>query len=270
MISVLYVDDDSGLLDLTKLYLEETGEIHVDTATSARQALDMFRHQEYDAVISDCQMPVMDGIEFLRLIRSRYPLLPVIMFSGKDRDELAMAAFESGADSYLRKGGNPKVMFAELSHTIIKAVERYLAQKALAEIAIRLFREIQNASDFVVFYNNQGRVIYNSPSTTDILGYPDRFFVGQHFGDLIHPDDRASALSAFDQVCSGKKTGLPFGFRVRKSNGNYLDIDTSFMNLIGIPGLDGIVLTAWPSLKKDRLTQIDPEERCARSYAARE
>ena len=65
MISVLYVDDEPDLLDVGKIYLEQTGNFSVDTVTSAPLALQSLKSQSYDALISDYQMPEMDGIEFL-------------------------------------------------------------------------------------------------------------------------------------------------------------------------------------------------------------
>ncbi|MFA6332851.1 MAG: response regulator [Methanoregula sp.] len=250
MISVLYVDDDRVLLEISKQFLEAKGNFHIDTTESADQALEILNTRVYDAIISDYQMPVMDGIEFLKIVRKKYPALPVIMFSGKDRDEMATTAYENGADFYLQKSGDPKSMFAELSHTVLKSVEQSLAKRALKENAIRLLHQIQIASDFVSIIDTEGQIVNDSPSTTFLLGYPEHFFIGKHISDLIHPDDRESVISVFDHIRNGKKTGIPIGFRVRKADGIYLDVESIAMNLIGIPGVDGIVVTAWPVVNR--------------------
>ena len=65
MISVLYIDDEAALLDITRMYMEKTGEFSVDTAVSGPLGLEKIRQGSYDAVVSDYQMPVMDGIELL-------------------------------------------------------------------------------------------------------------------------------------------------------------------------------------------------------------
>ena len=82
MISVLYADDESLLLDVTKTYLDRTGEFCVTTANSGPSALDLLATTQFDAVISDYQMPVMDGIELLKHVRAASPNLPFIMFTG--------------------------------------------------------------------------------------------------------------------------------------------------------------------------------------------
>ena len=53
MISVLYVDDEPGLLELCRIFLEQTGEFRVDTVESAEEALAELEKKQFDAVISD-------------------------------------------------------------------------------------------------------------------------------------------------------------------------------------------------------------------------
>ena len=129
MISVLYVDDDTALLEGCKLFLERRGEFSVNTESSPRKALDTLRAGGYDAVVSDYQMPEMDGIEFLQRLRKQHPALPFIIFTGKGREEIAIAAFENGADFYIQKGGDPVAQFAELSRKIRKSVEQRKAME---------------------------------------------------------------------------------------------------------------------------------------------
>ena len=90
MISVLYVDDEPGLLEIGKLFLEQSGQFHVDIVTSAHEALGTLKSTTYDAIVSDYQMPEMDGIEFLKAIRAQYPDIPFIIFTGKGREEVVI------------------------------------------------------------------------------------------------------------------------------------------------------------------------------------
>jgi PAS domain S-box-containing protein len=136
MISVLYVDDEQALLEIMKIYLERTGEFLVDTVDSAALAFEKLKTTRYDAVVSDYQMPEMDGIEFLKALRKKYSTLPFIIFTGRGREEVVIQAFESGADFYLQKGGAPRPQFAELAHKITTIVE----QRKLTERVFTLNR----------------------------------------------------------------------------------------------------------------------------------
>ena len=104
MFSVLYVDDESNVLEVTKLYLEVTGEFSVDTKQSVKDGLDALKNKEYNAVISDFQMPGTDGIEFLKIVRSTFGNIPFILFTGKGREDVAIQALDNGVDFYIQKG----------------------------------------------------------------------------------------------------------------------------------------------------------------------
>jgi PAS domain S-box-containing protein len=125
---VLYVDDEPALLEIAKIFLERTGNFTVDTLTSARQAVIYVKTQQYDAIISDYQMPEMDGIEFLKLVRNSGNTLPFILFTGRGREEVVIQALNEGADFYLQKGGDPLSQFTELTHKIRQAIQQRLAE----------------------------------------------------------------------------------------------------------------------------------------------
>jgi len=133
-IRALYVDDEPGLLEVGRLFLEESPEFSVETAVSAQAALDSPAIASCDAIISDYQMPGMDGIAFLKAVRKKYGDIPFILFTGKGREEVVIEAINNGADFYLQKGGDPTAQFAELAHKIRQAVSRRKAQQELVAV----------------------------------------------------------------------------------------------------------------------------------------
>jgi CheY-like chemotaxis protein len=82
-IRVLHVDDELGLLNVAKQCLELQGAFQVDTAGSVEEALNKLKGKEYDAVVSDYQMPGKDGLEFLEELRQKGNVIPFIMLTGK-------------------------------------------------------------------------------------------------------------------------------------------------------------------------------------------
>jgi two-component sensor histidine kinase/FixJ family two-component response regulator len=122
--SVLYVDDEPDLLDIGKLFLERSGFFSVTTVLNAPDAIRSLEHGRFDAIISDYQMPGMNGIEFLIHVRSCFGSLPFILFTGRGREEVVIEAINNGADFYLQKGVDPLPMFAELAQKIKIAVEK--------------------------------------------------------------------------------------------------------------------------------------------------
>lgn len=138
MITVLTVDDETTLLDIGKLFLERMSDISVETASSGMEALSLLDTRKYDAIICDYEMPVMNGIELLNIVRSRFGDLPFILFTGRGRESVAIDALNAGADFYLQKGGDPRSQYLELASNLRQAVRRKRAEDAIKHKIVSL------------------------------------------------------------------------------------------------------------------------------------
>ncbi|MFA5267231.1 MAG: PAS domain S-box protein [Methanoregula sp.] len=152
--TVLYVDDEPVMLDTLRLFLEKDPEFRVITALSAKAALELLKTSGCDAIISDYEMPEMDGIQFLKIIRERYPRLPFIIFTGKGREEIVIESLNYGADYYVRKGGEPKAQFAEVSSKVRHAVELRESQDKVARLN-RLYLVLSRINEAIVRIQNR-------------------------------------------------------------------------------------------------------------------
>jgi PAS domain S-box-containing protein len=215
-VQVLFVDDEPGLLETGKLFLEENGDLFVDTAESAPAALDLLAAKNYDAIVSDYRMPEMDGIEFLKSVRAANNPVPFIIFTGRSREEVAIEALNNGADFYLQKGGDPKTMYQELSHVIRKVVLMRRAQVMLAEQEER-FHDLQNANDLIQSVAPDGHFLFVNKKWLDTLGYEERDLPGLKLFDIIHEECLEKCRELFQRVISGENVGIIDAvFRTRK------------------------------------------------------
>ncbi len=134
---VLYVDDELELLELGKLYLEEAGNFSIVTENSAFEAFLLLNERRFDAIISDFQMPGMNGIDFLKKVRSSGNNIPFILFTGRGREDIVIQALNEGADFYLQKGGDPLTQYTELEHKVRHAINQKCAENELRESIAR-------------------------------------------------------------------------------------------------------------------------------------
>jgi PAS domain S-box-containing protein len=224
MISILYVDDENTLLEVTKVYLERTGEFSVAICSSAKVAIGILEAGSFDAVVSDYQMPGMDGLMFLKYLRSEKNTIPFILFTGKGREEVAIEALNSGADFYLQKGGEPKSQFAELTNKIRQAVQRKQAEKALAASEEKYRDLVENINDVLFAANEMGIITYISPRINQ-LGYISDEVIGKPIAAFIAADDLFRVEARFEEI---KNNDLhPFEFQMVDRSGKNRYVRTS-------------------------------------------
>jgi len=178
-ITILYVDDEPDLLTLGKIFLERTGGISVITAPEAKAALPLIADQVFDAIISDYQMPGMDGIEFLKHLRSIGNTTPFILYTGRGREEVVIEALNSGADFYLQKGGAPIAQFAELANKVRHAVSRKRAEKQVLDLQRRESEIINFLPDATFAIDAHHVVIAWNRAMEKLSGIPASDMIGK-------------------------------------------------------------------------------------------
>jgi len=99
---ILLVDDEKDFVEMLSLRLNEVGE-KVTAAYSGKECLETLENKEIDVVILDIKMPGMDGMEALKEIKKRFPLVEVIMLTGHGSTETAVEGMKLGAFDYLMK-----------------------------------------------------------------------------------------------------------------------------------------------------------------------
>ena len=207
-IRVLYIDDELVLLELGKRFLEKTGEFIVTTVTTVPKAILVLEQEKFDVIISDFQMPVMNGIAFLQRLNADGDTTPFIIFTGKSREDVVIEALNAGADFYIQKGGEPKSQFADLSHKIKRAVERKRANEALIE-TIRLYRTLAESSpDMIYLTDPTGLIQYVNPQAARAFGRTPSDLIGKQTAHIFPPDIARHYMEELTRVMTTKAPRL--------------------------------------------------------------
>ncbi len=209
IITVLHVDDDPQFGELTKTILEgeyDTFEVRSETDPSDVAAL--LEDSEVDCLLSDYDMPEIDGIELLEQVRKRDQLIPVILFTGKGSEDVASDAISAGVTDYLQKRADIS-NFEVLANRIQNAVEQYRTQqraqrqeRTLTERNERLTALFENFPEPTLAYvyrDGEPFIIRINDAFVEVFGYEPEEAVGEHVDELLVPQDRREEARRIDE-----------------------------------------------------------------------
>ncbi|QDX39413.1 PAS domain S-box protein [Salarchaeum sp. JOR-1] len=186
-IDILHVDDDASFCELVAAFLEREREhFTVHSETEPRAALERLADDELsvDCIVSDYDMPPLDGLTLLERVRDTHPDLPFILFTGKGSEEIASEAITAGVTDYLQKAGGTE-QYSVLANRIQNAVEAVRAEQYMN----RGLEAIETAQDGIGILDEDGYIEYVNSAWADILGYDREELLGVHWETLYQDDD---------------------------------------------------------------------------------
>ena len=223
-IKILLADDDKNIRDMVRLYLQNEGYAVTD-ARNGEHCLEEFAKQDFDLILLDIMMPVMDGMQALREIR-KTSNVPVIMLTARGETYDKVIGLELGADDYIVKPFDPKELMAR-----IKAVIRR-SNSAETDKHILEFKDLKiNILDYSVEY--QGKTLKLPPKEMELLYFlaskPNHVFTREqlleqvwdfnYFGDSrtvdVHIKRLREKLPGNDQWQINTVWGVGYKFEVK-------------------------------------------------------
>ena len=202
-IRILHVEDDHDFADLTSTFLKREDErFTVTNAFDPNEARNCLNDESFDCVVSDYDMPGQSGLSFLESIRSAYPDLPFILFTGKGSEEVASDAISAGVTDYLQKESGAE-QYELLANRITTAVEQYRTEREL-ERQNDLFAKAQDLASVGAWeYDRESDRSYTTDEVLRIHGTSTDSQLSptesiQHY----HPDDRDTIREAFETAAS--------------------------------------------------------------------
>ena len=131
-VRVLHVEDDGQFADLAETFLQrELADVTIQHADDPTEGMELLAESAVDCIVSDYDMPDINGIEFLEAVREEYPDLPFILFTGKGSEEVAGEAISKGVTDYLQKESGTD-QYTILANRIRNTVEQHQVRGELA------------------------------------------------------------------------------------------------------------------------------------------
>jgi PAS domain S-box-containing protein len=264
-IKVLHLDDDSvDHILLSKNIKKIEPNIELVWFASGEKAAEEIEKTGYDCIICDFQMPDMDGMEFLMLIREKHLEIPFIFYTGQGNEQVAAEAFRSGADDYYSKDEG-FAQYQRIAASIYKNVRAYrnsqnyqYAVKALKKSDERLTLAGKALYDVMYDWDLRTNKIYWFNKFEESLGYSEGEIDTSIDGwaKLLHPEDRERILPLLEKDKQEGKI-LAYEYRMRAKDGSY-----RFWQERGYPQKDvNGKIVRWIGVCRDITEKKDLEEK---------
>ncbi|MFB6268852.1 MAG: response regulator [Halobacterium sp.] len=209
-ITVLHVEDDPAFADLAVRFLEDDDggpPLRVQTETDPEAAIE--RIDNVDCVVSDYDMPGLDGLDVLERVRERDADIPFVLFTGRGNEEIAARAISAGVTDYLRKGSGSD-QFTVLANTVRNAASRRRARDVAERSRGRLRRVLDLLPQCVLVKNVDGRYLLVNEAGADhydcrpedLEGRFESEFVREELAERFRAEDR-------DVLESGEPMHIP-------------------------------------------------------------
>lgn len=205
-IFTLCVDDEPGFAELTATFLERFDDQITTTSTdSPKEGLEILAENNVDCIVSDYNMPEMDGLEFLEAVRATHPDLPFILFTARGSEDTASDAISAGVTEYIEKGMSSD-KYAVLGQRIQNVVGRYRSRIHQHEAENRS-KTVLEASPDAILVSVDNEFVYANPAAVTLYDASDRSeLVGQQVDEFIHPEYRDEVEWQFEAIKSGDRS----------------------------------------------------------------
>ncbi|MDH5019483.1 PAS domain-containing protein [Halobacterium rubrum] len=209
-IEVLHVEDDETFGELAATYLERDDggrPLSVTTVADPESALDHV--DAADCVVSDYEMPKMDGLELLEVVREDDPDLPFVLFTGKGSEATASEAISAGVTDYLQKDTGTD-QYAVLANTVRNAVSRRRAREDARRGEQRLRRALDLLPQCVLVKTIDGEYLLVNESGASNYGLTPEEVEGRNEAEFLS-DELAERFYREDEqvVESGEPLYVP-------------------------------------------------------------
>lgn len=229
-LSILYVGSDRERADSVAATLErEWSEFSASSVTTAEDALTHLDDGAVDCLVSEHELPDVDGLALLAETFDLYPAVPCFLFTAASSEELAREAYSAGITDYVHRAGAASVLI--LGHRIETAVAPHEAVNTPQQVEAAHRVLMQAVSDVVITIDETSTIRFVNQAVEEVFGYTPDELLGEPLTVLMPEPLRQQHLTALQRYLATGEKQLDWQtieLRGRDSAGNHIPLGISF------------------------------------------
>jgi PAS domain S-box-containing protein len=210
---ILIIDDDVEICNTLTGILKDKG-FAVNTAGSAKGAMNIMKKSRYDAVVVDIKLPDMDGTALIKELRKINPCLVCIIITGHADFNNVYEAIKEGADGFFTK----PFPVDDIVQRINESLHQKCLQKQLIDSEDRYRNLVQKSSEGICNLGLDGKIIFINPACMKILERYEEELSGVKYVDVVNPKDLAQVEDAVECAKKGINVSLQYEISTFSTN----------------------------------------------------
>ncbi len=231
--TILYVEDDKNARNELKELLEDYF-THVLVASNGEEALELYKNNKVDIVLTDILMPKMDGIELSRRIKKDSPNTPVVVITAHSEHHYLIECIKLRVDGYILKPFDLMELDRELKFRIEDLKLRYelRSQTQLLEE----YRDMVDESTILSKADPKGIITYVNKKFCDISGFTKDELIGKNHNIVRHPDMPKDIFASMWHTIKDMKKTWHGKVKNRKKDGSHYWVDAAVKPILDTNG----------------------------------
>ncbi len=226
---LLYVEDNQAAREATLLILNEFFD-HIVVGIDGQDGVEKFQQNKIDIIITDINMPRLNGLEMTKQIRSFDRDVPILVLSAYNESGFFMESIKLGVDGYLLK----PIDMEQFLEALKKIVSKILITNEVH--LLHQYQDIADVSTIISKTNLKGEITYVNEAYCKLSGYSEKELLGKQYSILHHPSEDPQIYKEIWQTIKDKKEIWHGVLKNRTKDGETFYLETTIKPLLDIDG----------------------------------
>jgi PAS domain S-box-containing protein len=238
---ILYVEDEKSIIEYIKILFKKNNISNIEYASNGLEALELYKKNSYDLIITDIIMPVMDGFDLIKNIKELNPKQLFMLVTGLENKEDLIRAIKLRISFFVEKPIQPKKFNQVLKEAI--AIVNQKKELDFSNILLNQYKQAIDSSTILSKADTKGKITYVNDEFCRLSKYTKEELVGKSHNIVRHPDMPAEIFKDMWETITNKKQWRGIVKNKAKDGSEYIvnaliipfvDINNEIIEYIGI------------------------------------